>query len=73
MDEGKCMLAVTSLEVFIAVIKTIKQNGRFAIYKPNYWEGLETIKKSDDLLEQKKLNQIKLKVEDVSKKDGKQK
>ena len=58
LEEGKRMIAITCLEAHPAVFIFTKHYKRFTFYTPGFWEGPEKNKRSDKLIERKKLNQV---------------
>ena len=47
-------IAVTNLEVLSSVFNILKQNKKFTIYRPGYWQDPDTLKTSEEIIEQRK-------------------
>ena len=54
-----------------AFCKTIEHDDTFGNQTPGYWENLGTIKKLNNIIEQRVSNQVQLQVKESNKKDWK--
>ena len=63
LEEGKLLLGLSTLKVFISVLKITEHSNRFAIFKPEFREDPKTTRKLNELTEQKR-NENKLHVEE---------
>ena len=59
MEEGKWIIGVTSVEVYNSVFDYTRQNKSFAIYTPGFWVYPETSEKLHELIEQRKVQEMK--------------
>ena len=69
-EEGKWLLAVTSLEATNSVSNITDENNSFSLSTPGYWnseDGEELINKLNNLLELRSENVIELHVKEVEK------
>ena len=63
LEEGKQTLGLPTLKVCTSVLKITERSNRFAIFKPEFREDPKTIRKLNELTEQKR-NENKLHVEE---------
>ena len=73
VEEGKWLLALTSVDVTNSLYNFTNENNRFSITIPDYWSprgGAETIIKLQELLQLKEQDDLELHLEEVSKKEN---
>ena len=61
------MLCVSISEVYYTDVNLAKRNNRFAFNTPSCCKDSDTIKKLDDMIEPRKLIDIKLRLKEVNK------